>query len=627
MKVSEFNQTMAYLLRPQPRQTLAIGGGVIEGQDLGSREGFATPREKRAILKSKIDDLVLQGTTQISRKDLMTLVEESGLAGSDVRKQLNKLEKNHPDIFSKIKILSVQDLSGSKDFEKFLNEKLKTLKGPIETTVPNLVAESGVEIDTPTADSVIRKNKNFSKNFVLSFGKKLDPVVEKNLTKAINAYKRLPKKTKFAFQTGGMGQEGKLEKFLKQFDLRSDTVGKKLFRNKLQSLDLYEKAPILGPNQQKIMEGRKSAIGSAKAYEDHLYKFKKEVQESLGLPKTKTKTGREFLPIDMAHRTDIYQLEQLGEKLKVEDYGPEYEIINRQKVKSLENKLTPLYETQSKLFNEAKNSKTISSSLKEKIIKNNNEILETVGTSDLKGRIKPITVDPNTLKIKRGQNVLMELGIGLVDSDMDKIVYPTKKNNFTSSLDDLTIKANLAEQTLKEAIDAGLIDEATGRQRLNKFLNVKDPRIEELLKIEGVTTADKVSVPEKSRTRKMFEDFSERYKTSKPIIQKFSSKVPGSAAVLAPYDLSMMLASGAPLADALASAGSYFTKDPFLGRAVNVPLAIREMTSYGDVDEMLQRAAARRKGIESILQSIPSRFRSYIDKNRGIDDETEEFVP
>ena len=41
MKVSEFNQTMAYLLRPQPRQTLAIGGGVVEGEDLGSREGFS----------------------------------------------------------------------------------------------------------------------------------------------------------------------------------------------------------------------------------------------------------------------------------------------------------------------------------------------------------------------------------------------------------------------------------------------------------------------------------------------------------------------------------------------------------------------------------------------------------
>ena len=403
----------------------------------------------------------------------MKLVEESGLAGSDVRKQLNKLEKNHPNIFSKVKILSVEDLSGSKDFEKFLNKKLKTLKGPIETSVPNLIAESGIEIDTPTADSVIRKNKNLSKNFVLSFGRKLDPVVEKNLTKAINAYKKLPKKTKFDFQTGGMGQEGKLEKFLKQFDLQSDQIGKNLFRNRLQSLDLYEKAPIVGPNQQKIMQGRSDAIGSAKAYEDHLYKFKKEVQESLGIPKTKTKGGYEFLPIDMAHRTDIYQLEQLGEKLKVEDYGPDYEITNRKKVKSLENKLTPLYETQSKLYNEAKNSQTISNSLKEKIVKNNEEILEAVGKADLDGRIKPITIDPNNLKVKRGQNIVTELGIGLVDTDMDKVVYPNKKNNFTSSLDDVTIKANLAQQTFKEAVDAGLIDKVEGQKKLDKFLNSK----------------------------------------------------------------------------------------------------------------------------------------------------------
>ena len=111
-----------------------------------------TPTAKRAVLKSKIDNIVSQGTTKISRKDLMKLVEESGLAGSDVRKQLNKLEKNHPNIFSEVKILSVEDLSGSKDFEKFLNKKLKTLKGPIETSVPNLIAESGIEIDTPTAD-------------------------------------------------------------------------------------------------------------------------------------------------------------------------------------------------------------------------------------------------------------------------------------------------------------------------------------------------------------------------------------------------------------------------------------------------------------------------------------------
>ena len=44
MKVHEYNEMMAYLLRP--RQKFAIGGGVVEGEDLGSREGFETSKIK-----------------------------------------------------------------------------------------------------------------------------------------------------------------------------------------------------------------------------------------------------------------------------------------------------------------------------------------------------------------------------------------------------------------------------------------------------------------------------------------------------------------------------------------------------------------------------------------------------
>ena len=35
----------------------------------------------------------------------------------------------------------------------------------------------------------------------------------------------------------------------------------------------------------------------------------------------------------------------------------------------------------------------------------------------------------------------------------------------------MTIKANLAQQTFKEAVDAGLIDKIEGQKKLNKFLN------------------------------------------------------------------------------------------------------------------------------------------------------------
>ena len=85
--------------------------------------------------------------------------------------------------------------------------------------------------------------------------------------------------------------------------------------------------------------------------------------------------------------------------------------------------------------------------------------------------------------------------------------------------------------------------------------------------------------------------------------------------------------SGAPVADAAASAGSYLIQDPLLGKAVNVPLALREITNYNDAEEMLAKAAERREGLESMLESIPSRFKETIKKSRGVKDETEEFVP
>tara|TARA_Y100000033_G_scaffold19043_1_gene17870 strand:+ start:151 stop:492 length:342 start_codon:yes stop_codon:yes gene_type:complete len=106
-----------------------------------------------------------------------------------------------------------------------------------------------------------------------------------------------------------------------------------------------------------------------------------------------------------------------------------------------------------------------------------------------------------------------------------------------------------------------------------------------------------------------------------------TSRIPGSAAVLSPVDFALAMLGGAPVADAAASAGSYLIRDPLLGKVVNVPLALREITSYNDAEEMLAKAAARQKGLESMLESIPSRFRETIEKSKGIKDETEEFVP
>ena len=49
MKVHEYNEMMAYMLRP--RQKFAIGGGVIEGENLGLREGFQEPKSSKVKTK------------------------------------------------------------------------------------------------------------------------------------------------------------------------------------------------------------------------------------------------------------------------------------------------------------------------------------------------------------------------------------------------------------------------------------------------------------------------------------------------------------------------------------------------------------------------------------------------
>jgi len=55
-KIANYNQMMSWLTRPsvpktETREDFAIGGGAIEGQDLGSREGFAGPQ----LIKSGVD--------------------------------------------------------------------------------------------------------------------------------------------------------------------------------------------------------------------------------------------------------------------------------------------------------------------------------------------------------------------------------------------------------------------------------------------------------------------------------------------------------------------------------------------------------------------------------------------
>jgi len=237
----------------------------------------------------------------------------------------------------------------------------------------------------------------------------------------------------------------------------------------------------------KIGKRRKKKIDilGSKNYEKELYKYKKKIQTGLGLEKIESSgriSGKSFLfdPIDMGHQSSITQLKALKQKMRPEDLNPQFYKANRVGitkyeggVKTLEKALDKkFYPEQKKLYKKALKfidaGQEVPADLQNKIITLNEDIQKFVDNTVkkyplLKDRVNPITIDANDLTVKRGNNVFKKLGIGLVDQDIGDIKI--------GSIDDLTIKANLAEQTLKEAVDAGLIDEVEGRKKLNKFLN------------------------------------------------------------------------------------------------------------------------------------------------------------
>jgi len=111
------------------------------------------------------------------------------------------------------------------------------------------------------------------------------------------------------------------------------------------------------------------------------------------------------------------------------------------------------------------------------------------------------------------------------------------------------------------------------------------------------------------------------YRSVRPTIDAFTTRFPGRVdnAIAAAIDFPMMYMSGAPVLEAAGSAASMFMNNPNLGKAVNIGL---EQSALSDEEKFLQRATQRREGIESAIKSVPSKFQSFIERNRGPADES-----
>ena len=512
-----------------PRETAAEGGvigkdGMFPGQDMGTREGFSKlygpnirlsttgadtfevqvvrggkaggkgGKGQRFYKNFKFDDYGgKQGAleaAQAYRDSVKNIPKATGTIITD--KVLEAQEKRKGKVSETGKQAEIRNV-----LNKFIEEGKTSFSNE---DVKELIDEDLFDTDKNfrTAVDKVKKEAAFENlNFIVKQRDRADYFTDPSIRNTLKEnYRKLKQDSlaKLVFPDEPLTtSRGRVGEILSDMADEGEIERLKVGEFSEERISEFDPSPE-AEKKSKVGKRRRKKIDilGSKDYEKELYNFKKEVQAGLGLEKVKE--GK-YDPIDMGHQSSITQLKALKQKLRPEDLNPQFYKANQLGikkyeggVKTLENNLNKnFYPEQKKLYKQAKKfidaGQEVPANLQNKIITLNEDIQKFVNKTVeqyplLKDRVNPITIDANDLTVKRGDNIFRQLGVGLVDQDLGDIKL--------NSTDDLTIKANLAEQTLKEAIDAGLIDEKIGRKKLDTFLKAEPIELEEISNVQKV---------------------------------------------------------------------------------------------------------------------------------------------
>ena len=473
MKVSEYNQMMAYIRKPKQftlpepkpqelleiqedarkerledtmdktrpflmdesvdfieREEKAIGGGLIEGTDLGTREGF------QELFTRKGFSLAKAKRYEANKQKWMK-------ANNATEEDFNKLGINtKARIRSTGNIYLASDLENPKDFNVKRRDKnrkkavdiiVKDMKEFYKTALPGekyilpKSLRSIVNIDNKTV-KIPGNPETLEKYLIndlkeatdLEFERAGDPGVKNvprtstSLTKEQRDYyrKNYNKKSMSDITRHFIG-EGVGTTSLKYVNLYEKF---KRFRRDLLNFGAIKEKDIVKVDPKKYSSDKITrrvaqdlrneilADLGVSGQENKLNRIQREIAEELYKPSSflKDKLGRTYVPFDLAHRAGYDQFKKLGANYSISTLGPDLPEANRELVKPIENKLKPFYEEQVKLFNKAK--KNLTKDLSKKIDANNNKIAEIIASEvetnpKIQGRILGVQVDPYNLKV------------------------------------------------------------------------------------------------------------------------------------------------------------------------------------------------------------------------------------
>ncbi len=449
------------------RNEMAIGGGLIQGEDLGTREGFRklslTEAKKYEANKQKwikANDATEEDWDKLSKSSKYRIQSTGNIYLSSNLEDPKDFNVKRRDKNRKIAVDRIV-----KDMKEFYKTALPGEKYLLPKSLRSIVNIDNKVIKIPGNEQTLEKYliNDLKEATDLEFvragdsGVKGVPRSSTSLTKKQRDYyrKNYNKKSMSDIVRHFIG-EGVATSNLKYVNLYEKF---KRFRRDLLDFEAIKEKDIVKVDPKKYSSDKVTrrvaqdlrnvtlADLGVSGQENKLNRIQREIAEELYKPSSflKDKLGRTYVPFDLAHRAGYDQFQKLGANYSISTLGPDLPEANRELVKPIENKLKPLYEEQVELFNKGK--KNLTKDLSKKIDANNIKIGKIIASEvetdpKIKGRILGVQVDPYNLKVNTTPvDYTKSVDLGILD-----------KAKFGTTGLDSKIKADLIARNYKELI-------------------------------------------------------------------------------------------------------------------------------------------------------------------------------
>jgi len=453
------------------REERAIGGGVIEGEDLGTREGFnrplipvsELPKDQQKYINNWLKNNPDKKWEELTnnQRNMLKKGQNVGVGyGATTPKGADNplfepLSKKGEEIAKKV--------YGTTDISK--EKRLRINRGEITMDTKPVKFEKGKGIS-------LKMKRGSEKPTDIVFP---DKQMEKDFIKAIRARVLQPQKAVVDFSNKELAE---------LFPISEKQAGRAV-RYFVDKLNL-KYATVPSKTSADIIKNTKNLIKQTSSFlqENRIRSAKTNILQDLDLQKK----------MDTAHRVSKTHMAKLGLEFNTDIMGIDSRLINQIIVKPSEIQLDRLYRKQYDIFEKLKKNPN-STELKNNLKDINKQVTDIVKNTS--GRLVGVTIDPDTLEtsfqgIKKKYSFSNVLGDSMTMKELENIPKEDQVKFLTKQLPkaiDLEVKRGFVPNDFKN-----ILSNPDSQKSILNYAKQKAPELIAPLKKAFLNPTSKVSL-------------------------------------------------------------------------------------------------------------------------------------